>query len=220
MRLETGPMRSTHELNRRASGKWRTLAGALGYRGDETRWWEKCMHDKLLGAKDRGPNQRCLSRKWKTRVRKAAAGREANRPTEKPKWEQQIDEEKSKPWQWTLRRTQNRKPKTEYDAQATENRSDPEKAQRENRPAQQEIKNSKFPLKSSKITTDPRRSLPSLSHLIIGIKNYFWFTNPRLKAEIESLEKWQGAPTPLGPIYRPIQNTEMPLEPNTTKIAK
>jgi hypothetical protein len=62
-----------------------------------------------------------------------------------------------------------------------------------------------FPLRSNKITFEIQMSPSSLPHLIIGTSNFRpWLTNPRLKAEIEILKKWQGASSPLAPIYRLI----------------
>jgi hypothetical protein len=73
----------------------------------------------------------------------------------------------------------------------------------------------------ARFTAQTKRSPPSLPHFVIETPNFrFWLTNPRLKTEIESLEKWQGAPTPLGSIYRPNQKTKVPLGPSTMKTVK
>jgi hypothetical protein len=54
-----------------------------------------------------------------------------------------------------------------------------------------------FSLRTNKSTTDPRRSSPSLPHLIIGRKNRFLahFYSRHYENEIM---KWQGAPSTLG----------------------
>jgi hypothetical protein len=59
-----------------------------------------------------------------------------------------------------------------------------------------------FFIEINKATIVPRKSPPSLPHMVIGIRIEFLAHSYSRKYEIK-LGKWQGAPSLYGTIYRP-----------------